>query len=75
MVHTAHNKQSVPGVCENDFRGTHQNRPNTISNDHVDFIKQHIASFPVVESHYCRKDSKRMYLSPDLSLPKMYTLY
>ena len=36
---------------------------------------QHIESFPTYASHYCRSDSEKKYLSPDLSLNKMYELY
>ena len=76
MIHTANNKSKlIPGVCETDKRGKHKNRPNRVSGSQVEFIKRHIESFPVTESHYCRKDSKKQYLAPDLSLPKMYHLY
>ena len=37
--------------------------------------RNHISSFPKVESHYCRSTSKREYLSPLLSIKKMYELY
>ncbi|XP_039301648.1 uncharacterized protein LOC111046358, partial [Nilaparvata lugens] len=38
-------------------------------------VKDHIESFPKVESHYCRRDSKREYLDQKLNLSKMYSLY
>ena len=38
-------------------------------------IKQHIMSFPTVESHYTRKNSKREYLQPGLSIKKMFELF
>ncbi|CAC5356571.1 unnamed protein product [Mytilus coruscus] len=38
-------------------------------------IRDHINSFPRVESHYCRANSSRKYLEPTLSLSKMYQLY
>ncbi|KAJ8934545.1 hypothetical protein NQ314_013286 [Rhamnusium bicolor] len=38
-------------------------------------VKAHIESFPTMESHYCRKSSKRLYLDPNLSISKMYQLY
>jgi len=40
-----------------------------------DDIRSHTVKFPTVPSHYCRKNSNREYLSPDLSLSKMYDLY
>ncbi|XP_071056028.1 uncharacterized protein [Onthophagus taurus] len=38
-------------------------------------VIDHIKSFPRVESHYCRADTKREYLESDLSVVKMYELY
>ena len=41
----------------------------------IDVVKQHIESFPCVESHYCRASTQRQYLDPSLSVPKMHSLY
>ncbi|CAG5023464.1 unnamed protein product [Parnassius apollo] len=38
-------------------------------------IIDHINSFPRLESHYCRKKSKRQYLESKLTIAKMYELY
>ncbi|KAK0068049.1 hypothetical protein Bpfe_001984 [Biomphalaria pfeifferi] len=38
-------------------------------------VIQFIKRFPTLPSHYCRKDSKLLYLEPGLSLSKMYTMY
>lgn len=38
-------------------------------------VKRHICSFPRVESHYCRRDSKREYLEGNLTVAKTYQLY
>ena len=38
-------------------------------------IREHISRFPNVESHYCRKESQRMYLDKTVSLRRMYRLY
>lgn len=38
-------------------------------------VKKHIESFPVVESHYTRKSSKRLYLDPNLNIKKMFDLF
>lgn len=38
------------------------------------FEKEHIESFPTVDSHYTRKDTTRKYLPPDLSIRRMYSL-
>ncbi|KAK7475710.1 hypothetical protein BaRGS_00033032 [Batillaria attramentaria] len=66
--------------CGGVFTGQQQrgkSRPphNKYSDDAVNRAKEHIASFPVVESHYTRKDTQRLYLSSELTLSKMYELY
>lgn len=38
-------------------------------------VKAHIESFPVVESHYTRQSSKRLYLDSNLNIQKMYNLF
>ena len=49
---------------------------NKTSDDDIAFIKQHIESFPHYQSHYSRCDNlHRKYLSPELSIAKMYELY
>ena len=75
MISTAHKNQTAIGICADDQRGKHGNRPNKIAHERLNNVRQHISSFQVVESHYCRKDSDRLYLQPGLSLSKMYLLY
>ena len=48
---------------------------NKTSDEMLDGVRAHIESFPRIESHYCRKSSKRQYLSPLLSVGKMFDLY
>ncbi|CAG9830745.1 unnamed protein product [Diabrotica balteata] len=38
-------------------------------------VKDHINSFPRIESHYCRRDSTKNYLNEDLNISIMYRLY
>lgn len=38
-------------------------------------IRDHINSFPRVESHYCRQSTSREYLESTLNIRKMYELY
>ena len=47
----------------------------TIPDTMIDVVREHIKSFPCVESHYCRSTTKRKYLDRSLSVPKMYSLY
>jgi hypothetical protein len=48
---------------------------NRTTEYHRSFLKKHIESFPTVESHYTQKDSNRKYLTQDLSIRRMYSLY
>ena len=48
---------------------------NKISEDIVKHIHNHINTFPKVLPHYCRKNSNKQYLSPDLNIKQMYRLY
>ncbi|XP_076107556.1 uncharacterized protein LOC143075857 [Mytilus galloprovincialis] len=56
-----------------DKRGRHVKRK--ISDESKDRIRNHINSFPRMDSHYCRSSVKRQYLDPCLSIAKMYELY
>ena len=48
---------------------------NKTSQEAINTVKEHIQSFAVVDSHYCRAQIKRKYLYPGLSINKMYQLY
>lgn len=63
------------GMCEVDQRGK-QPSVNKIDQDSRNFIIQHIKQFPRYRSHYSQKDnSDTRYLSPELNISKMYSLY
>lgn len=75
VVTTALNKKMADGgFVQPDERGAHSNRPQNLG-DEKDEIRRHIESFPVVDSHYCRKSTSRQYLSPLLSIEHMHRLY
>ena len=57
-----------------DQRGKHTPH-NKTTTENISYIKRHIESFPVVESHYQRKCTKRMFLEQGLSISKMFELY
>lgn len=58
-----------------DLRGRHE-PANKTGEDQLTYVKNHISSFPQYGSHYSRSDNPhRKYLSPDLSVSKMYVLY
>lgn len=49
--------------------------PTKYGSEVIEGIRSHINSFPRIESHYCRANSKRLYLESSLSLSRMYQLY
>lgn len=57
-----------------DNRGNKEPANKTASED-VSNVRQHIESFPTMESHYCRSSTRREYLDSTLSISKMYALY
>ena len=58
-----------------DARGHHE-PGNKTTEDDLSVVKQHIESFPQYRSHYSRSDNpNRKYLSPMLTISKMYSLY
>ena len=75
MVTSAYAKQIVGGVVTPELRCKHTTRPTKISEERKDEVKRHIESFASIESHYCRKDTNKQYLSPNLSVAKMHSLY
>jgi len=75
VVTTALSELNTSPTIEGDMRGKHLSRSHAIWGYIKNDIKEHISSFPVVESHYVRQDSKREYLEAGLSVSKMYRLY
>ena len=58
-----------------DERGRHE-PPNKTPPEKLQLVKEQIQSFPAYESHYSRNDNPhRKFLSPMLSIPKMYQLF
>ena len=54
--------------------GVQQERRKS-SEDTIAAMKKHNNRFPRTEAHYCRKSNGRQYLSPDLTISKMYKMY
>lgn len=48
---------------------------NSVSSEDREIVKSHIKSFPVVESHYCRSSTRRLYFYSGLNQTKLYELY
>lgn len=57
-----------------DQRGRHPPAHKT-SDDALQFVRRHIASYPAVEAHYVRKDTKKRYLESSLTIQGMYRNY
>ncbi|XP_046685891.1 uncharacterized protein LOC124371586 [Homalodisca vitripennis] len=66
-------KDPETDLPKNDQRGHNKSTviPAYAKND----VRIHIKSFPVVESHYCRKNSSKQYLDSSLNISKMYSLF
>ncbi|QQP40799.1 Uncharacterized protein FKW44_014967 [Caligus rogercresseyi] len=62
------------GISPPSTHGKHA-PANKISEKRKNLIRNHINSFPTIESHYCRKDTTRQYLGENLNTSKMYDLY
>lgn len=52
-----------------------KSRGNKMPQQDIDIVIGHINMFPRVASHYCRADTKKEYLDPNLNIKKMYQLY
>ncbi|CAH1099202.1 unnamed protein product [Psylliodes chrysocephalus] len=73
-IETVIKKTLETGVVEGDKRGLNP-ATNKIAEGRKDIVRSHINSIPVVESHYCRNSSKRMYLQTGLSETRLYQDY
>lgn len=62
------------GISPPSTHGKHA-PANKISEERKNLIRNHINSFPTIESHYCRKATTRQYLGENLNISKMYDLY
>lgn len=68
-------KQNKSGTfASRDKRGCHTPKNKTPSGTH-EHAKEHIESFPIMDPHYTRKDTRRKFLGSDLNISKMYRLY
>ncbi|KAJ0174387.1 hypothetical protein K1T71_010533 [Dendrolimus kikuchii] len=76
MVRTALKKarRGVGNIPSPDKRG-HHTPSNKFDENNMKFAHDHIDSFPKVPSHWCRKDTKKIYLETILNKEKMYELY
>lgn len=73
VVDIAMTKRTKENTSEPDNRGRHIKKQT--NQEIVNSVRNHIGRFPVVESHYCRSDTKRKYLDPSLNINIMYEMY
>ncbi|XP_036332415.1 uncharacterized protein LOC118743759 [Rhagoletis pomonella] len=69
LFNVSTDEQGVPSQTRKNH-----GRPKTSPNK-IQEIKEHILSFPTINSHYCRSSTSRKYLESHLSVKKMYDLY
>lgn len=74
-IATALNGKNATGTFQGVDRRGRKTPGNKTPEEQISLIKEHIESFPVMESHYVRQSSKRKYLDSRLSILKMYELY
>ena len=74
-VDTALSGKNEIGIFNQEDKRGHKEPPNKTKPDILAKIKEHIESFPTVDSHYCRSSTTRKYLDSKLSIAKMYSLY
>lgn len=74
VVKTVFNKTGSTGVVSEDRRGK-ACKNSLLSESVKESVREHINSFQTVESHYCRKNTSRLYLPASLNISKMYSLY
>ena len=78
MVYTSFKKKAGSNLTQivlPDYRGKHHNRPLALKEHEKEAIRDHIQSFPRMESHYCRECTERKYLEEGLSISLMYRMY
>lgn len=73
-VYNAHNKKNMLSLTPPDERRGFNNK-SRVPVDDKQFAINHISSYPTVASHYCRTDTQKKYLSSELNVMKMYSMY
>ncbi|CAG9769804.1 unnamed protein product [Ceutorhynchus assimilis] len=74
-VTTALSRIEETSMVKEDTRGKHENRPQKLNENLRDSVRDHVNMFPVVPSHYIRKNSNKMYLEDGLNICKMHRMY
>ncbi|KAL4714240.1 hypothetical protein ACJJTC_009592 [Scirpophaga incertulas] len=76
MIRTAMSKfANTSSLALVDNRGRHSHHKTSINEEMIKSVLDHVNSFEPVDSHYCRKDSNKVYLDGSLNFVQMYNLY
>lgn len=75
IVTTAWKKYDGEIAVADDNRGKYEHKPRVIDDMMVQSVKDHVNSIDRVESHYTRKDTKKLYLNNIISTAQMFRLY
>ena len=67
-------KDQATGIVKLDGRGRHESH-HQVSEEQKKRVLEHINSFLVVESHYCRAKTNKKYSEAGLNIEKKYDLY
>ncbi|CAH0691917.1 unnamed protein product [Spodoptera exigua] len=62
-------------TVSDDKRGKYIHKANVMDEEMIRSVCDHVKSFSLVESHYIRKDSKKLYLEDVKSASRMFNLY
>ena len=65
-------KSGISHSLLEDQRGKHE--PANSKNEEKEVIIQHIKCFPLYESHYTRRDTKKLYLPGIVKMHELYVL-
>ena len=69
-------RRTPTGAIVNVQHGlTGQKPANATPEPSLRLVREHINSFPRIPSHYCRKDSRKLYLDPELNISILHRLY
>lgn len=75
-VETVKKSLTTTGEIHVDMRGKHKNRKHRLPDDDIQSVHEHIKSFRSRRAHYSRRNErKRVYLSEELNITKMFALY
>ena len=74
FVRCALGKVLHTGVIDKDKRGGRYNALKVNDEELRNSVRNHIAQFPRVESHYCRQSTSRQYLNANLSVKIMHDM-